>query len=105
MPAAASQRRPEEWPAEGGRRHGDCAIVRPLAFNTFNLGVALTRLYCAYDIQRDFVLKCEEVFEPVIVTFSPQVYTRFRLDQLGADSDALTGLANASIQCRLRKNL
>src|SRR5215471_4626533 len=73
-------------------------IVRPLAFNSCNFSIAQTWLYCSYDAQRDFVLKCENISKPAIVTFSPQVDSSFRLDQLNADSNALIGLANASFQ-------
>src|SRR5215470_18296471 len=68
-------------------------VFRPLALDSLNLGITQTRLDGAHYAQRDFVLQCEDVFEPAIVTFGPQVNGGFRLDQLGIDPDTLTRLA------------
>ena len=72
--------------------------VGPFTLDAFNLGIAQAWLDGADDTQGDVVLKCEDIFEPAIVTFGPQMSTSFGIDELGTDPHAVSCPADASLQ-------
>src|SRR5687767_14746445 len=61
------------------------------------LGVEM-RLHGGDDALRDVVLDREEVLEHAVVFGAPDVLSRFRLDQLAGDADALAGDPGAAFK-------
>ena len=57
-------------------------VVRPLALDALDLGLAQARLDRADDAQRDLVLQREDVVEPPVVALGPEVRAGLGLDQL-----------------------
>src|SRR5581483_6491219 len=72
--------------------------VGALSLHALDFGFPKARLDRADHTQRDFILNREDVGEQSIVSIGPEVRPRFRLDELSADANAVSCLAEPSLK-------
>ena len=63
-----------------------------------NFGPLKSRRDCAYNARRNAILQIENVFKCTVVSVCPDVVTRRGINELPGDANAITGLADATLQ-------
>src|SRR5215208_5108692 len=73
-------------------------VLRPFCDYPLVFGDGKRRLDRRGNTRRDVVLHRKDIRQLAVVTLSPEMGTRCRIDQLAADAHALPGPAHAALQ-------
>src|SRR5208282_59783 len=73
-------------------------MLRALAPDAFDLGLAQGRLDSADYTQRDLVLQGENIVDRAVIALGPDMPAGVRFDQLASDADAGCRLAHAAFE-------
>ncbi len=71
-------------------------IFRRFSQRTLLLCACEMRLYCLNDGKRNLILNCEDILEFSILTFSPNVFIFYRINELGRNAPPIADAPHAA---------